>query len=327
MKHGGNVWEGGRPDKWLDFSANLRPEGPPEWVVRVMKRALDNARYYPDRAMRAAREGLAAYAGLRTDEILPTAGGVAAIDLALSLGRGRVIVDPVTFGEYRERALVHQRTCLADPDACRAGDLRIICNPNNPTGSVMTREQVLNLYETVHGHGGELMVDEAFADYCPEISVRTSIRSGLTVTGSLTKILCIPGVRLGYICGEAPLIERLQSISLPWALNHLASAIAAELPNHLDEIRADAAANAARRETMTEALSALGAKVQPSRTNFVLCNFGRDMSACVKRLREKGILVRECGSFGLDGGWLRFAVRTDEENECLIEELKKCLGF
>ena len=61
MKHGGNVWEGGQPDRWLDFSANLRPEGPPDWVMDTMRDALTDARFYPDRALTQAREGLAAY--------------------------------------------------------------------------------------------------------------------------------------------------------------------------------------------------------------------------------------------------------------------------
>ena len=55
MRHGGNVWEGGAPEKWLDFSANLRPEGPPDWAKDAMRRALSDVRYYPDRAMAAAR--------------------------------------------------------------------------------------------------------------------------------------------------------------------------------------------------------------------------------------------------------------------------------
>ena len=79
MKHGGNVWEAGSPSNWLDFSANLRPEGTPDWVMRAMQAALCHARYYPDCAMRAARAGLAAYAGVPEACILPTAGGVAAI--------------------------------------------------------------------------------------------------------------------------------------------------------------------------------------------------------------------------------------------------------
>ena len=88
MKHGGNVWDEARPEDWLDYSANLRPEGTPAWVTEVMQRAVADTRYYPDRRMRAARQGLAAALGVEEACILPTAGGAQAIDLALSLDRG-----------------------------------------------------------------------------------------------------------------------------------------------------------------------------------------------------------------------------------------------
>ena len=103
MIHGGNVWEG-KPAQWLDFSASLRPEGPPAWVMEAMQAALADVRYYPDRAMRRARRGLAKYAGVPEKCILPTAGGAAAIDLVLQLRKGRVLTLHPTFCEYAERA-------------------------------------------------------------------------------------------------------------------------------------------------------------------------------------------------------------------------------
>jgi len=322
MKHGGNVWSGTSPDQWLDFSANLRPEGPPDWVKSVTAASLGHARYYPDRAMTAAREGLAAYAGVPAECILPTAGGAAAIDLVLSLRWSRVLIDPPTFGEYAERAMVHSLpVCHVQDTAVEAGDLRVVCNPNNPTGNVLTPKEILSLHDTIRQNGGALLVDEAFIDYCPEYTVRPHVQTGLIVVGSLTKILCIPGVRLGYICAEPHVIDRLARTALPWQLNMLASAIAAELPHHLDEMRRDAELNRLRREKLARGLTALGASVSPSHANFLLAAFLHDMTRAAERLRAQGILVRTCGSFGLSGHVLRVAVRTEEENARLMEAL------
>ena len=70
------------------------------------------------------------------------------------------------------------------------------------------------------------------------------------------------------------------------------------------------------------ALAALGARVSPSDANFLLCDFGRDMRPDVERLRQKGILVRPCGMFpGLTHGHIRLCVRTEGENEALLEAL------
>ena len=326
MTHGGNVWQGDKPSDWLDFSANLRPEGMPEWVKSTLRRAEEDARYYPDTAMKAAKEGLAAYAGVDKDRILPTAGGMAALDLLLSSGKGAVVTDRLTFGEYAARAAFHGRdNVFTDEKPCGMGITRVLCNPNNPTGEAKKRDDVLALHKALFNKNSELIVDEAFIDYCPDYSVRRDVAEGLTVAGSLTKILCVPGIRLGYVCGTEERISRLRERALPWQLNAFAASIAAELANHLDEIRSDALLNAQRREAFRSMLEALGVFVAPSHANFLLCDFDRDMREAVSYLKTKRILVRECGSFGLNPTFLRLAVRTEEENKILTEELKKCL--
>ncbi|MBQ9301270.1 MAG: histidinol-phosphate aminotransferase family protein [Clostridia bacterium] len=323
MKHGGNVWEGGNPGRWLDFSANLRPEGPPEWVQKTLRRALDDVRYYPDRSMKAARAGLAAYAGIPEQNLLPTAGGEAAIDLALTLRQGPVYADKVTFGGYAQRAAARGRPMASGIQEATV----FLCNPNNPTGAAQPRKAVLALHQAAVASRGELIVDEAFIDYCPQHSLRGAVCDTLSVVGSLTKILGIPGVRLGYIAASPQHILRLQSRMPAWPLSALAVAVAAELPGHLDEIKQDAALNAERRADFAERLSDLGALCETSQASFLLCDFGRDMTAAAAELKRRGILVRTCASFGLGGNYLRLAVKTEEQNERFIKELKQCLAY
>lgn len=325
MKHGGNVWEGGVPGRWLDFSANLRPEGAPQWVTRTMQEALCDTRYYPDRAMTEARRGLAVYAGVSPDCILPTAGGAAAIDLAMSISSGNVFVQQPTFGEYAQRAVVHGRCVSAWNGKCGKGDTVVLCNPNNPTGQALSRREILSVFELVRSSGAELIVDEAFIDFCTECSMRTDVQAGLTVVGSLTKTLCIPGVRLGYVCAAPEVIGRLEQRALPWAVSTLAQAVAARLPEHLEEIRQDAESNRIRRVIMKTSLEALGAKVSPSQTNFLLADFGRDMTQAAAEFKKRNILVRTCSSFGLPESVWRLAVRTEEENARLIACLREVL--
>lgn len=111
---------------------------------------------------------------------------------------------------------------------------------------------------------------------------------------------------------------------LTWSLNSFAAAIAAELPRHVEEMAADAAATDARREVFAHALTAMGVRVLPSRAPFLLADFGRDMTETVARLREKRILVRTCASFGLPPRYLRLAVKTVEENERFLAALRQC---
>lgn len=323
MKHGGNVWDAHGPEKWLDFSANLRPEGTPGWVMQVMKDALKDTRYYPDRAMRAARQGLADWLKVPSDHVLPTAGGAAAIDLILSRRTGTVHVYPVTFGEYAERAAIHNRHCAAWQGECKSHDTVMLCNPNNPTGRAASHSDLMTIFQRVQSAGGELVVDEAFIDFCPKHTLRHDVQQGLSVVGSLTKTLCIPGVRLGYVCAEPDVIRELEKRALPWSLSTLASAVASRLPEHSAEIQADLQRNAARREQLTRMLKELQAEVWPSQSNFLLVDFGRDMTPAAEWLKTQGILVRTCASFGLPPSFLRLAVKTESENTVLFNALRE----
>jgi histidinol-phosphate/aromatic aminotransferase/cobyric acid decarboxylase-like protein len=148
----------------------------------------------------------------------------------------------------------------------------------------------------------------------------------LIVLGSLTKVLAIPGVRLGYLAAHPPVIAEIREELLPWRLNCVADAVAAALPGHGADFEGIRRLNDARRADFAETLTGIGARVYPSDANFLLCDFGRDMRPDVEGLREQGILVRPCGMFpGLTHGHVRLCVRTEQENDLLTEALRKCL--
>ena len=327
--HGGDVWRGQSPDEILDFSANLNPEGPPEWVSAAMLRGLGNARYYPDLRQAAALAGLSAHLGLPEACILPTAGGIEAVACAAERFGSHAVAQP-TFQEYGALCGGHRdvlRSELADYRPS-PGETLWLCNPNNPTGDALSRAEVLALLERLEAVGGRLVVDEAFIDYCPERSVRDRVadRPALAVLGSLTKVLAIPGVRLGYLAVHPSVAGRLREGLLPWRLNCLADAVAAALPGHRTDFERIRRLNDARREALAAALAGVGARVYPSDANFLLCDFGRDMRPDIQRLKARGILVRPCGMFpGLTHGHLRLCVRTEGENLKLVAALEEAL--
>ena len=364
MNHGGNVWQGGAPSDWLDYSANLRPEGAPRWVRDALTAGMDNIRYYPDPTMRRARAALAEYLDLNAAQVLPTAGGISAIDLTAQLPASGALLATPCFGEYemlctRHGLRVHKATLLrerheidavvrgaftpphttplheiGDPaaqlkDALFEGALVYLCNPLNPVGAAFTRDQVENLLNQVEDAKGWLVVDEAFIEYCPRHSVVELIarHPRLLVTGSMTKILGIPGVRLGYLCGQPEVIEALSGRQITWELSCFAEAVACALPEHRADILADSETNARRREHLRAGLEELGIFVYPSEAAFVLADFGRPVAPLVKYLKEKHILVRECMNFdGLsDGQHLRLAVKDEQDNERLIEALREAM--
>ena len=345
MNHGGNVWPGGAPSDWLDYSANLRPEGASRWVRDALTAGMENIRYYPDPQMRRARQALAEYLGLDAAQVLPTAGGISAIDLTAQLSATGALIATPCFGEYEmlcvrhglrvhKASLLRTRHEIGDPaiqlkDALFEGALVYLCNPLNPVGAAFTRDQVENLLGQVEDACGWLVVDEAFIEYCPQRSVVDLIahHPRLLVTGSMTKILGIPGVRLGYLCGQKEVINQLSGRQITWELSCFAEAVACALPEHREDILADGEISARRREQLRAGLAGLGVFVYPSEAAFVLADFGRPVAPLVKFLKNKHILVRECMNFdGLDDGQhLRLAVKDEQDNERLLQAFREAM--
>ena len=339
MKHGGNVWQGERPSEWLDFSANLRPEGPPEWVREALLEGMENARYYPDPSMRRAKNALSDYLGIPADCILPTAGGISAIQLANKLPGDETVLFTPCFCEYEQFAtspvykisLLSARHEIALPKTLefKENSLVWLCNPMNPVGYAFNKAEIEKLLHQVESQNSYLIVDEAFIEYCPKHSVVDLIETHdrLLITGSMTKILGIPGVRLGYLCAQPQVLERLKVHQLTWELSCFAEAVALALPEHKTEIQSDSIRNAERRSELISGLEPLGVHIYPSQSACVLADFGRPVDAIAEALKERKILVRSCMSFDdiNDGCHLRLAVKDETSNQILVDTLREVL--
>ena len=343
MIHGGNVWQGNSPAQWLDYSANIRPEGAPDWVKDALMGAMDKLSYYPDPTMKKAKQALSNYLELPAEYVLPTAGGISAIDLATHLpGTGMLQFTPC-FAEYSMLSgnrgknvgnipLLTGRHVIGDP-AQQAKDMLFegctvwLCNPLNPIGCAFTVEQIEKLLMLVEEKHGWLVVDEAFIEYCPEHSVASTVKEHerLLVTGSMTKILGIPGVRLGYLCAQPQVLDEIGKYQLTWEVSCFAEAVLCALPKHKVDVQAYCEVNACRREHLRKGLEALGVYVYPSEAAFVLADFGKPVNGLIEKLKERGILVRQCMNFeGVNNGChLRLAVKDESSNNRLIEAIRE----
>ena len=343
MIHGGNVWQGNSPAQWLDYSANIRPEGAPNWVKDAIMRAMDRLSYYPDPTTQKAKQALSNYLELPAEYVLPTAGGISAIDMATHLQCTGTLQFTPCFAEYSMLSgnrgknvgnipLLTGRHVIGDP-AQQAKDMLFegctvwLCNPLNPIGCAFTSEQIEQLLALVEKKHGWLVVDEAFIEYCPDHSAVGLIKNHerLLVTGSMTKILGIPGVRLGYLCAQPQVIEKIGKYQLTWEVSCFAEAVLCSLPEHKAEVQAYCEINARRREHLCKGLERLGIYVYPSEAAFLLADFGKPVDGLIEKLKEKGILVRQCMNFeGVnDGNHLRLAVKDEESNNKLIEAIRE----
>ncbi len=270
--HGGDVEAVARalgvdPAGILDLSVSLHPDAPD--VAALAKPHLDALVRYPDAG--PATEALAAALGVTADRVLLTNGGAEAIALVCG-DLGRAAVDlPCEFSLYARHL-----------EAVDSDGPRIRSNPHNPTGRLADP-------------GDEAAVwDEAFYPLATGGWTRGDAQS--TVVGSLTKVFGCPGLRAGYVLGEAELIARLGRRQPRWALNGLAAALIPELVAAAD-LPDWAAATARRRAALTAALPG----VEASDANFVLIAVEGGAPAARAALARQGVLVRDCSSFGLPG--------------------------
>jgi threonine-phosphate decarboxylase len=204
-----------------------------------------------------------------------------------------------------------------------------LCNPNNPTGHLLKRDEVLKIADAACNLDCFLVVDEAFMDFVPEESVIRDVRNNpyLIVLRSMTKFYALTGLRIGYGVFHESIIEKVREYKEPWTVNTLAqkAAIAAlqddgyaeETYRLLDE----------EKLLLEDGFGSLGIEFYPSRVNYYLLRTERAREIS-KHLYKKGILVRDCSNFrGLDDSYIRVAVKSRRDNTILLEEMEKvCRG-
>ena len=327
-------------EELLDFSQNINPLGAPRGALEAARRALyEESGRYPDLEYTGLRRALAAYLGVPAGRIIPTNGGAEALFLAArAAGTGeRALVLEPTFSEYaaaarasgmepvrrvarrREQGFRWDPTSLEDLEGF---SLVFLCNPNNPTGDALGYGEVLEVAARVKEAGAILVVDEAFTDFVPGISVAAMVDEGLWVARSLTKFFAIPGLRLGcLVCDDA---GRIQALQPSWPVNTVAAAAGIAAVGDRGFAEASVAEVARLRKDLYEALDALtGLQPFPGAANFLLVRGPHGLSW---RLARRGVLVRGCGPFdGLGVEYFRVAVRSKEENRRLVTAIREQL--
>ncbi len=344
--HGAEVSRvlGGEPaGGFLDFSANINPLGPPEGALYAAQKALiGEVAAYPDGRYPELCAALASYLGVSGETVLPTNGGAEALFLAARVaaegrrGERAVVLDP-TFSEYAAAARAggfepESRVARRREDGFRLDpsvldDLDgvgvvFLCNPNNPTGDLTPRGEVLSLLERTRSAGTILVVDEAFADFAPGEGVADLVDEHLYVARSFTKFFAVPGLRLGCLVARDP--DRVRPFQPSWSVNVAAAAAGIAAAGDEDYAAKTLAEVVLRREDLVSALRPLpGLEVYKGAANFLLVRGPEDLP---ERLARRGVLVRGCGLFpGLGPRFSRIAVRGAGENERLVSAVKAAL--
>lgn len=324
------------PDEVLDFSVNSNPFGTSPLVREaILSTSLER---YPDRESLALRRALSIRLNVPTEEIIVGNGTAELIQLAafafLNQGDNVLILGP-TFGEYERSARLvganihswqaHSETGFAIQSKEIQQKMRVpqyrlvfLCNPNNPTGQVLSLNDLNEWAE--HYPETLFVVDEAYLAFVPGMRSAISLRrKNILVLHSMTKDHAIAGLRLGYTVGDVKLIGKLENVRPAWNVNALAQAAGLAVLQDEKYLSRTLTKLHVEKENLVQGLKDLGYFPVPSRTNYFLLPIGNGAQFRRNLLRH-GILVRDCASFGLIE-YVRIAARTRVENLRLLNTL------
>lgn len=353
-EHGGNIYkfskEIGIPfERVIDFSASINPLGISEKVKAMIKKGLKSLHNYPDPDNRVLREKIGEYHGIDPETIQCGNGSTELIYLIIRALRPKTVLIPQpTFSEY-ERAcktvgrkvrvvsyrLKREKDFAINPEefisslithhSSRSFDMVFLCNPNNPTGQLIKRDDVLRIAGAAKKLKSYIVVDEAFIDFCPEESVITDVKNNpyLIVLRSMTKFYGLAGLRVGYGVFPLHLIERLKRFKEPWTVNTLAQMAAIRAFDDTAYKKATLNLIEMEKRFLEKHFKGLGLRFFSSQANFYLLKI--DNAGKIQEfLKKKGILVRDCSNFkGLDSSYIRVAVKNRKDNLLLLNAFKK----
>lgn len=318
-----------------------------------MKKYANLIRFYPDPNPIEFKAEIAKYVGQGVDEenIILGNGSIELIyTITEILPRGFKALIPVpSFSEYEKAALrvggepvfvqLPEDFALETEKIKKAvtGDTRVmcVCNPHSPSGTLYSKESLLDLIRFCHKKDIIFSVDENYIEFA-EKGQDTTLASfvkeyeNLFVIRSVTKFYGMPGIRLGYGIAARNLIDKLEAVRQPWSINSLAGYATLAAFNDTDFIENTKKTIAKEREVLAKNLNEIrGLQVYPSVTNFVLVKIlSRKITSTKLKelLAEDHMLIRDCCTFmGLDDSFFRITVRAAEDNQKLVCKIKEIL--
>ncbi len=289
---------------------------------------------YPEPDAHSLAQLLAAKLGVAPSNILLTNGATEAIyQVAHLFERSKATVIIPTFSEYEDACRINKMelnfaTSLEEITA----DTKLLwlCNPNNPTGFVYPKEAIVDFVE--HHPNTTVVIDQSYAYFThAEVwTVKEALRhKNVLLLHSMTKRYAVPGLRLGYVTAHELLLAQLRKYSMPWSVNQLAIEAGKYLLTKNDvSLQLSLGEYLAETKRLMQELNTInGLTVMPSDAHFFICSLSNGKVAAELKdylATKHGLLIRDGANFrGLDERYFRIATQTADENNRLVEAIKK----
>ncbi len=329
----------------VKLNQNENPwDAPAEIKQETLNRMKDRAwSRYPDFTPQRLHERLAEFSGWQPDGIIAGNGSNELIQavLMVTVGGGkRVLITEPTFALYRQittvlggevvsvplsRDLQFDVAALLKEIEQKQPDVTIICSPNNPTGCVLSDEELVVLLKATRGL---IVVDEAYHEFANHSAVPLlSDQENLVVLRTFSKAMALAALRVGYLLASLELVREIAKAVLPYNLNAL-SQTAAEVALEMFETKLQPLVEAicAERDRLYVELASIPGLVPvQSQANFMVVRSNKEPKRVFAELLERDVLIRDVSGYAMLNDYFRVSVGTPEENDLLLEALREIL--
>lgn len=329
-------------DSIIKLASNECPLGVSPLAIRAMTDAINRMHIYPDGGAVELKEKLATYHNVSPEQII-VGNGSDEILKDISFGFGgpatSVVVSKYAFLNYKIYPKMFGTEIIEVPTKGFSHDLKamaesikdntrivFICNPNNPTGTMIEESEVIEFMEKVPG---DVLVvfDEAYAEITQKKMPDTFlyVRQGrnVIILRSFSKAYGLAGLRVGYGITTPEIAFLMGKPRIPFNCNHMAQIAAIAALDDRDFVRKSKEVYKNGIAQIAESCNKLKLQYEPPYANFILIKVGRGKDIC-ERLMMKGVIVRPLDAYELPE-WIRVSIGTREENEKFITALSEIL--
>jgi histidinol-phosphate aminotransferase len=327
----------------IKVASNENPLGPSPAALAAMQRGLAHLNLDPHRKAFYLKRKLATKLGLQPANLILGNGSNEIIEFVghayLSPGV-EVVVSQYCFAVYPLVTKLFGATLVTVPAKNLGHDLTamlqaitpqtravFVANPNNPTGTAVTKEELLQFVERVPPHV-LLVMDEAYIEFLDGAAdlaalVASGANPNLLLMRTFSKIFGLAGLRLGYGIAHPDLIAAFEKVRQPFNINSIAQAGALAALDDVEHVKRTRENNAVGLRFFAAAFGELGWEFVPSAANFLLVKTG-DGQRVFDAMQRLGVIVRPMGGYQL-GDWIRITVGTPEQNERCLSSLRTVL--
>ncbi|MFW6015438.1 MAG: pyridoxal phosphate-dependent aminotransferase [bacterium] len=341
-------------DKIINYSSNINPLGVSTLLKDSLSSQIDAISSYPDREYVNLKTSIANYSGADINHIIVGNGTTELISLVMKIRKPKkaLIIGP-TYSEYEREitlgggssfyySLGEENDFIINVDSLKEQlnqqmDLLVICNPNNPTSTAITQNNMRTILDHCKKYNIFVLIDETYVEFTKNMSNNTAVPlteyyNNLIILRGVSKFFSAPGLRLGYgVCSHQDLLKEMNSQKNPWTINTLASIAGEIMFNDINYINKTKDLIFTERERIYNKLSKLkSVKVIKPIANFMLIKLlNEELTSTIifEKLINKNLMIRDCSSFPfLNNRYFRFCFLLPEQNDILLNELNNILN-